>query len=88
MKSPAKLFVAALLASTLAFAPAFASPQQQEQKQKPKDKKSDVEQIGNRNVGGGLNLYSLKKKLPWGSITRRKWSAPPSWWTTRWWRST
>ncbi|MBI1739235.1 MAG: M48 family metalloprotease [Acidobacteria bacterium] len=66
MKSPAKLFVASLLATTLAFAPAFASPQQQEQKQKPKDKKSDVDQIGNRGVGGGLNLYSLEREMALG----------------------
>jgi predicted Zn-dependent protease len=66
MKSPVKLFVAALLATTLAFAPAIASPQQQDPKQKPKDKKSDVEQIGNRDVGGGLNLYSLEKEIAMG----------------------
>ncbi|MCL4524352.1 MAG: M48 family metallopeptidase [Acidobacteria bacterium] len=66
MRSPAKLFVAVMLATSLAFAPAFASPQQQDQKQKPKDKKSDVEQIGNRNVGGGLNLYSLEKEMAMG----------------------
>ncbi len=66
MKSPAKLFVAALLATTLAFAPAFASPQQQDQKQKPKDKKADVDQIGNRDVGSGLNLYSLEKEIAMG----------------------
>ncbi len=63
MKSPAKLFLASLLATTLAFSAAFAGPQQQ---QKPKDKKSDVEQIGNRNVGGGLNLYSLEKEIALG----------------------
>ncbi len=67
MKSPAKLFVAALLASTLAFAPVYASPQQDPpQKQKPKDKKSDVDQIGNRGVGNGLNLYSLEKEMALG----------------------
>jgi predicted Zn-dependent protease len=66
MKSPAKLFVAVLLATTLAFAPAIASPQQQDPKQKPKDKKSDVEQIGNRDVGSGMNLYSLEKEIAMG----------------------
>ncbi len=68
MKSPAKMFVGALLATTLAFAPAFASPQQQDpQKQtKPKNKKSDVDQIGNRGVGSGLNLYSLEKEIAMG----------------------
>jgi predicted Zn-dependent protease len=66
MKSPAKLFVAVLLATTLAFAPAIASPQQQDPKQKPKDKKSDVDQIGNRGVGSGLNLYSLEKEIALG----------------------
>ena len=68
MKSPAKLFVAVLLATSLAFTTAIASPQQQDstKKQKPKDKKSDVEQIGNRDVGSGLNLYSLEKEIAMG----------------------
>ncbi len=66
MKCPAKLLVAVLLATTLAFAPAIASPQQQDPKQKPKDKKSDVEQIGNRDVGSGMNLYSLEKEIAMG----------------------
>ncbi|MBI3661579.1 MAG: M48 family metalloprotease [Acidobacteria bacterium] len=67
MKSPAKHFLVALLATALVFAPAFASPQQQQQQQqKPKDKKSDVEQIGNRGVGKGLNLYSLEKEIALG----------------------
>ena len=75
MKSPAKPFVVALLATTLAFAPVLASAQQQDPQQqqpqqqqqtKPKDKKSDVDQIGNRGVGGGLNLYSLEKEIAMG----------------------
>ncbi|HEV8384498.1 MAG TPA: M48 family metallopeptidase [Candidatus Acidoferrales bacterium] len=72
MKSPAKMLVVALLAATLALSPAFAVPQQQDQQQdqqkqtKSKDKKSDVNQIGNRGVGGGLNLYSLEKEIAMG----------------------
>jgi len=68
MRSPAKLFVAVLLATSLAFAPAVSSAQQQDttQKPKPKDKKSDVEQIGNRDVGSGMNLYSLEKEIAMG----------------------
>jgi len=75
------LFTVALLAvfacaSTVA-APQQASPtppQQQEQQQqppqqqqqKPKNSKDDVEQIGNRGVGKGVNFYSLEKEIAIG----------------------
>ncbi len=74
MKSVVKLFLVAILASQLVVGPALAAqqdpqnqPQQtQEQAKKKKDSKSDVEQIGNRNVGKGLNLYSLEKEIAIG----------------------
>ena len=71
MKSPARFFVALLLATTLAFTPAVATAQQtqaqtQQTQQKTKDKKADVEQIGNRGVGNGVNLYSLEKEIALG----------------------
>ena len=52
-----------LLATMLAFGPAFAAPQE---KQEKKGSKDDVEAIGNRNVGKGLNLYSLEKEIAIG----------------------
>jgi predicted Zn-dependent protease len=68
MKSLARLLVAALVATTLAFTPAIAGPQQTQQQTqpKPKDKKADVDQIGNRGVGSGVNLYSLEKEIALG----------------------
>lgn len=35
-------------------------------KKKPKDKKKDVEAIGDRKVGGGINFYSLEKEIALG----------------------
>jgi len=67
MKRLLERFVIALLASLLAFGPALAAPQQQQQQpQEQKDSKSDVNQIGNRNVGKGINLYSLEKEIAIG----------------------
>ncbi len=73
MKSPAKMFLGAILAATLVMPPAYAIPQQAQDttpqtqtQKKPKDKKSDVDQIGNRGVGSGLNLYSLEKEIAMG----------------------
>jgi predicted Zn-dependent protease len=63
MKSLFRAFLAATLAVTLALAPASLAAQD---KQKPKDAKSDVEQIGNRDVGKGLNLYSLEREIAIG----------------------
>jgi predicted Zn-dependent protease len=62
MKLLGRQFLAALLAGSLLCLPAFASPQEQ----KKKDQKSDVSQIGNRKVGGGINLYSLEKEIAIG----------------------
>jgi predicted Zn-dependent protease len=52
-------FVAFLLVAVLAFAPAVAAQQK-------KDKKADPDQIGNRDVCGGLNWYSLEKQIAMG----------------------
>jgi len=51
-------FVALLLAMTLVLAPALA--------QQKKDPKKDPDQIGNRDVGGGLNIYSLEREIALG----------------------
>lgn len=50
--------VALVLAMTLVFAPALA--------QQKKDPKKDPDQIGNRDVGGGLNFYSLEREIALG----------------------
>ncbi len=67
-------FAAVVLATLITFSPALtapqdpqqAAPQEPQQKDKPKDSKSDVEQIGNRNVGKGINFYSLEKEIAIG----------------------
>ena len=47
------------------------------------DKKNDPEEIGNRDVGKGVNFYSIRKKLRSASNWRRKWSGNPRSSTTR-----
>ena len=71
-------FLARLLAALLVIGPAFAAPQEQQQQQpppqqqpqdkqdKPKDSKNDVDQIGNRKVGRGVNFYSLEREIAIG----------------------
>ena len=58
--------VVGLVASLLTFGPALAAPQEQQDQQEKKNSKSDVNQIGNRNVGKGINLYSLEKEIAIG----------------------
>jgi beta-barrel assembly-enhancing protease len=41
-------------------------PVQQQDKVTPKNSKEDVEAIGNRNVGKGINFYSLEKEIGLG----------------------
>src|SRR5712691_3315821 len=65
MKRPVEQFLAGILATLLTFSPALAAPQEREKEQK-KDSKSDVDQIGNRNVGKGVNFYSLEKEIAIG----------------------
>jgi predicted Zn-dependent protease len=43
-----------------------ASNKQQQQQKKIKDKKKDVEAIGDRDVGSGVNFYSLEKEIALG----------------------
>ena len=75
MRRRLEQFAAGLLAVLLICGPGLAAQQQQSQPQqppdqqqqtKPKDSKSDVEQIGNRNVGKGINFYSLEKEIAIG----------------------
>src|SRR5882724_9357698 len=64
------------LMSALLDAHAFALPQkqhptpsqpvQQQDTVKPKHTKEDVEAIGNRSVGKGMNLYSLEREISLG----------------------
>src|SRR5713226_8314593 len=64
MKRLREQILAGLLAAVLAFGPAMAA--QQEQEKSKKDPKSDVDQIGNRDVGKGINFYSLEKEIALG----------------------
>jgi predicted Zn-dependent protease len=64
---------AGVLAVSLAFWPVMAAPQEQtssqtqdQSKDKKKKPKDDVEQIGNRDVDGKLNLVSLEKEIALG----------------------
>jgi predicted Zn-dependent protease len=43
-----------------------SQPVQQQETVNPKNSKEDVEAIGNRNVGKGLNLYSLEREIGLG----------------------
>jgi predicted Zn-dependent protease len=43
-----------------------SQPVQQQETVTPKNSKEDVEAIGNRNVGKGLNLYSLEREIGLG----------------------
>src|ERR1700687_3710901 len=46
--------------------PAASQPVQQQETVKPKNSKEDVEAIGNRSVGKGLNLFSLEREIALG----------------------
>src|SRR6266436_9838333 len=46
--------------------PATSQPVQQQETVKPKNSKEDVEAIGNRSVGKGMNLYSLEREISLG----------------------
>ncbi len=72
MKLFRERFLTGLLAVLLVASPAFALPQdpqtQQEDKQASQKKggKNDVDAIGNRKVGHGVNFYSLEKEIALG----------------------
>lgn len=61
MKRVFQHLLVGVLAGSLALGPAFAA-----EPQKKKDPKSDVDQIGNRDVGKGVNLYSLEREVALG----------------------
>ncbi len=46
--------------------PTASQPVQQQETVKPKNSKEDVEAIGNRSVGKGVNLYSLEREIGLG----------------------
>src|SRR2546426_940646 len=46
--------------------PTQDAPVQQQDTVKPKSSKEDVDQIGNRSVGKGVNFYSLEKEIALG----------------------
>ena len=46
--------------------PPASQPVQQQDTVKPKNSKEDVEAIGNRSVGKGINLYSLEREIGLG----------------------
>ena len=46
--------------------PTGSQPVQQKETVTPKNSKEDVEAIGNRNVGKGVNLYSLEREISLG----------------------
>src|SRR5882724_8866449 len=46
--------------------PPASQPVQQQETVKPKNSKEDVEAIGNRSVGKGMNLYSLEREIGLG----------------------
>src|SRR6202521_959339 len=46
--------------------PTTSQPVQQQETVKPKNSKEDVEAIGNRSVGKGVNLYSLEREIGLG----------------------
>ena len=45
---------------------ALAKEDDSQQKQRPKSAKKDVEAIGERNVGKGVNFYSIEKEIAMG----------------------
>ncbi len=66
MAGMAKRILTALLAGTLLWGPSAILAQQQKDQNKKKSPKDDVEQIGNRDVDGNLNWYSLEREVAIG----------------------
>ncbi len=70
-KASVRILVALALAAPVSMPAAqddaSSAPKQTQQKQKKiKDKKKDVEAIGDRNVGSGVNFYSIEKEIALG----------------------
>ena len=61
-----KRSVAWLLVLALAMPLALAAKTDESKKKKPKNKRQDVEAIGDRDVGKGMNFYSLEKEIALG----------------------
>jgi predicted Zn-dependent protease len=55
-----------LLSLAIPFALAAKDEQSSPDKKKPKNQKADVEAIGDRDVGKGMNFYSLEKEIALG----------------------
>jgi len=53
-------------------------PVEQKDTVNPKNSKEDVEAIGNRSVGKGINLYSLEREIGLGKGLAQRSSALPS----------
>ncbi len=67
MAGLAKRLLTTLLAVMLVWGPSpLLAQQQKEQKDRKKNPKDDVEQIGNRDVDGNLNWYSLEREVAIG----------------------
>src|SRR3972149_252400 len=62
-KKSSLLFLAALLVFQI---PVFAAQDDKDDDEKKKGSKDDVEAIGDRDVGKGMNFYSLEKEIALG----------------------
>jgi predicted Zn-dependent protease len=65
MTRPRSVALMLVLALVIPFSVA-AKTNERVTKKKPKNKKQDVEAIGDRNVGKGMNFYSLEKEIAMG----------------------
>ncbi len=67
-RAPLAILLGMALVAPLAMAADDAAPPKNtpQQKNKKIDKKKDVEAIGDRNVGSGVNFYSLEKEIALG----------------------
>src|SRR5258708_8379656 len=55
-----------------------SQPVQQKDTVTPKNSKEDVEAIGNRSVGKGMNLYSLEREISLGKSLAHQADRPPN----------
>jgi predicted Zn-dependent protease len=66
MPSGQRSLIAILILALLIPAALVAKSEEDDEKRKPKNKKEDVEAIGDRDVGKGMNFYSLEKEIALG----------------------